>query len=173
MQENKFEYINLYQVGMWYSNISSLDTQDLSTKLYTIKNNMPSVNKSNEGGYQTKNNLHLNAGFFPLVEILNKIGFKLFSNIKIASLWGNISSFGNYNSIHNHGIENNKFSGVVYLKTPKNSGEVTFLTLVDPHKYTRYFPKEKDIIIFPSNLLHSVEPNLSQEDRISIAFNYE
>jgi uncharacterized protein (TIGR02466 family) len=93
-------------------------------------------------------------------------------------------------SAHEHSHTNSLFSGVLYLKAAEETGQITF------HKYQKYSnfssptislefteqnifnsstwsitPKENQIIIFPSNLVHSVEINNSKDDRVSVAFN--
>jgi uncharacterized protein (TIGR02466 family) len=93
-------------------------------------------------------------------------------------------------STHSHTHSNSLFSGVLYLKAAEKTGQISF------HKYKKYLdissptltlgftewnifnsdkwsitPNENQIIIFPSNLMHSVEINNSNEDRVSIAFN--
>ncbi len=35
----------------------------------------------------------------------------------------------------------------------------------------QYHPEDGDILLFPSHLLHSVEPNPEDRERINIAFN--
>jgi hypothetical protein len=94
----------------------------------------------------------------------------------------------NYSHIHHH---NNSFiSGVLYLKTNENSGNIVFHknnslnniftdsvsiefseynTINSDHWYIT--PKEGDIILFPSNLKHSVTKNISNEDRYCCSFN--
>jgi uncharacterized protein (TIGR02466 family) len=93
-------------------------------------------------------------------------------------------------STHSHTHSNSLFSGVLYLKAAEKTGQISF------HKYKKYLdissptlslgftewnifnsdkwsitPNENQIIIFPSNLMHSVETNNSDHDRVSIAFN--
>jgi uncharacterized protein (TIGR02466 family) len=93
-------------------------------------------------------------------------------------------------SAHEHSHVNSLFSGVLYLKAAEETGQITF------HKYQKYLnfssptislefseqnifnsstwsitPIENQIIIFPSNLMHSVDINNSKDDRISVAFN--
>jgi len=94
-------------------------------------------------------------------------------------------------SAHAHRHVNSLFSGVLYLKTAaEETGQFTL------HKYQTYLgfasptislefseqnifnsstwsitPTENHIIIFPSNVMHSVEINNSKDDRISVAFN--
>ena len=110
---------------------------------------------------------------------------------KLSGLWFNVNKKGNFNKVHNHlgGSVNCSFSAAYYLKTPKNSGKINF-TNPDPYfpmnpffskklKFGNCFnspeywvvPKEMDLIIFPSSLIHYVEPNLSNEERISLSFN--
>ena len=44
--------------------------------------------------------------------------------------------------------------------------------LVDGRSYYRIKPKVGDLIIFPAYVVHSVEPNMSDETRISLALNF-
>ena len=102
--------------------------------------------------------------------------------------WKNINGPGNFNVRHNH--PRSDLSGVLWIKTPKNSGNIVFTS---PHFFNRYqeidsytdefkynsnsyisyyfIPKEGHILIFPSFLEHEVEINKSDEDRISYSFN--
>lgn len=102
--------------------------------------------------------------------------------------WKNINGPGNFNVKHNH--PRSDLSGVLWIKTPKNSGNIVFTS---PHVFNRYqeidsytdefkynsnsyisyyfIPKEGHILIFPSFLEHEVEINKSDEDRISYSFN--
>ena len=93
-------------------------------------------------------------------------------------------------SAHEHTHTNSLFSGTLYLKTAEDTGQITF------HKHQKYLnfssptislefteqnifnsstwsitPTENQIIIFPSNVMHSVDTNNSKDDRISVAFN--
>jgi uncharacterized protein (TIGR02466 family) len=93
-------------------------------------------------------------------------------------------------SAQEHTHSNSLFSGVLYLKAAEETGQISF------HKYQKYLnvssptfnlgftewnifnsdkwsitPIENQIIIFPSNVVHSVEINNSKDDRVSIAFN--
>jgi uncharacterized protein (TIGR02466 family) len=81
-------------------------------------------------------------------------------------------------------------AGIYYIKLPKDSGRLVFENPIQQHDFVMlpdtvkkfnsvnsgYWyaePKEGDLIMFPSWLRHYVEPNNSNEDRISIAFNLE
>ena len=99
--------------------------------------------------------------------------------------WLNINGFGAWNALHNHLDTDALLSGVFYVKAPKNSGN---LYLYDPRVlsttgtyYQYYYPKDGGymeidpepnmLLFFPPSLFHMVGPNLSQEQRYSIAFN--
>jgi uncharacterized protein (TIGR02466 family) len=77
-------------------------------------------------------------------------------------------------------------SGVYYLEVPINSGAIlfengdnckllneNFSLFDDPNFYCEYKiqPKKFDLLLFFSETMHSVEPNFSNEDRISVSFN--
>ena len=101
--------------------------------------------------------------------------------------WKNINQPGNFNVKHNHPRSN--LSGVLWIKTPKNSGNLVFTSpnffnryeeldsYTKEFKYnsnsymTYYFrPMEGRLLIFPSSLEHEVKENKSNEDRISYSF---
>jgi uncharacterized protein (TIGR02466 family) len=99
--------------------------------------------------------------------------------------WANVNPKYAGNTVHDH--PNCLFSGVYYVKTPPDSGVLTFY---DPRNarvfmqptvtsFTPYIADAIDIevqegviVIFPSWLKHGVAPNLSDRDRVSLSFNY-
>ena len=120
-------------------------------------------------------------------------GLSSFSAIKNstkmrASAWININSPGSYNVKHTH--PNSNLSGVMWIKAPKDSGNIVFdnplghQTHTEINSYNQEFkdqffvhhaywlpPIEGRMIIFPSHLQHEVKENNSNEDRISVSFN--
>lgn len=143
---------------------------------------------SNVGGFQTINfyNFQVFSDLFlePVSNFLNS--FKISKEFKLNNFyyWINKNSFGNYNRPHNH--ELNCISGVYYLEVPEKSGALVFQNgdiiknslnlnrFFDDINFTSYYfiyPKKFDLILFSSETLHYVEPNLSNQDRISVAFN--
>ena len=104
--------------------------------------------------------------------------------IEISGMWAIINIGGASNSRHHHG--NSHLSAAYYVRAPKNCGEIVFY---DPRPAPVYFhpsstkpnnlnamvnavnPVEGGLVLFPSYLDHSVNPNLSNEERIVISFN--
>ena len=75
-------------------------------------------------------------------------------------------------------------SGVFYVSCPEGCGKIRFFdprpnvnTAPDMRYYNDanthhwFAPVENTLIMFPAWLEHDVEPNQSQEERISISFN--
>jgi uncharacterized protein (TIGR02466 family) len=112
-------------------------------------------------------------------EILNYKNNKF----KMTTSWFTKSNRNQESIYHNH--NNCMFSGVLYLKIDKNSGGINFNNpenirfQLKPTKYdilnARDFtiePKIGNIIFFPSEMHHKILPNNSNEERISLAFNF-
>ena len=99
-------------------------------------------------------------------------------------MWAIVNKGGAENSRHHHG--NSSISGAYYVRAPMRSGDIVFY---DPRPAPVYShplaktpnslnamvnsisPVEGGLILFPSYLDHSVNPNLSNEERIVISFN--
>ena len=85
--------------------------------------------------------------------------------------WFNIAEPGDATSWHDH-KENAKLSGVYYIYVPKDSGHIRFRKK-NGNFYKEWIIKSEKgkMILFNSELEHSVEKNYSNEKRISLAFN--
>lgn len=104
--------------------------------------------------------------------------------VKILSMWAIINKQGAWNQKHQH--SNSDLSAAYYVKANDNCGDILFY---DPrpsrvYKHPVYSsannlnstvnsirPEEGMLVLFPSYLEHSVNPNLSNEERIVISFN--
>jgi len=104
--------------------------------------------------------------------------------IKSKEGWINVAMQNDYQEFHLH--PNNHFSMVYYVSVPENSGNIIFRS---PESNTDMFQlpfgnetiatmktatikaKTGKLIIFRSNLLHMVEKNKSNSERVSISMN--
>jgi len=160
--------------------------------IYNYQKNTDGVVHSNRGGWQSPSDFYLDDSFSEFADYILQNSLTALSHydlmFKMANVWININRKGDYNVMHDH--PNSVISGVLWVKTPEKCGSLMFhsprsftqhllLNNVDSEvakeqNYCDYYtfnPKEGTMILFPSDLLHGVEPNESDEDRISIAFN--
>lgn len=106
--------------------------------------------------------------------------------ITFEGMWSIINRSNSYNTRHFH--PNCHLSAAYYVKAKENCGKIKFYDPLDqrlikaPRKSIQndlnveaitFTPQEGDLLIFPSYFHHSVEENLSGEDRIVISFNVE
>jgi hypothetical protein len=169
---SKTQKYNLFPIELYVTNLN-IDNTTFIQELYNLKSTSPGVNKSNKGGWQSEELIH-NINFEFLRKTILNIIIKTFNtDISLFQMWGNISSKYHYNAIHHHGRHPNLWSGVYYLQTFKNSGYITIHSHwdTDLNKHFNFSPGT--LIFFPSNLPHSVDANMENQDRISIAFNFK
>ena len=155
---------------------------------YCKKTNNTAV-VSNVGGIQTNlflNDIDENCFFNPINEYINSFKHKSPLTWKISNLWINENKQNCFNMPHNH-IENDvHFCGIWYLKCTDKSGSLCFLNdpqnsdvcnlfkfIDDPIAFANFNinPKPNLLVLFPSRLVHLVQPNFDDKDRISVAFN--
>lgn len=176
----KEHQINLFSVPVWGFVLSEqkYQSRDYIDTILELEKTEPSQRKSNFGGYQTHDNLHKFPVFREFISSLERIASSCLEQKAIVSeMWGNINYKHCYNGAHTHG---GALSGVFYLHVPPNSGK---LILCNPAvrsdgrflRTSNYsvVPENLACIMFPSWLEHYVEPNLSDEPRISMSFNFE
>ena len=151
------------------------------------------VSRTNVKGWHSHTNMHTKAEFAKLTKALHEAQFKIYkeehldSEPFLGNMWANVNPPGGMNRAHQH--PNSLWSGVYYIKVPKNSGN---LKIDDPrsvacmsrprqkkgevpsrlHRETHYEPIAGRCIMFPSWLTHCVDPNESDDIRISVSFNF-
>ena len=100
----------------------------------------------------------------------------------ITQLWGNRNPKGSKH--HEHVHPNSIISGVFYLRQDPKLPPIQFSKAnqhamkLDPRKYNNYNAETfmlpcvaGELILFPSDLKHSVPINMGEEERISLSFN--
>ena len=186
--KDNLNYRNLFEVPI-LQQLLDFDVENILNKINTQN---AGVQKSNIGGWQSDNI----SGFSEYNHILSilencvndyakKFDMKYIQ--KIDNAWVNVNSKGNSNSKHIH--PNTMLSGVVYLKTPKDCGNIVFYHPIGHmlqydwskenfktentfNSYCWEMPVvEKCLYVFPSWQSHSVDMNSNEDDRITIAFN--
>ena len=172
---------------LYHSEVSNIKIKNKLLKIILdIEKNKKSDEKTNIGGFQKE--LECRELFLSLIsdEIKKYKSLLNFNReLKLDNFWCNINYKNNYNLSHIH--PKTYFSGVYYLKVPKNSGQIVFnnsniFLRMHPELETacnnpnfnvcrEVNPKEDLLLMFPSYLVHEVEKNNSDDKRISISFN--
>ena len=189
-----YKTVNLFPSTVHVFNVNGFDEiqNQLIDYAYDLKNIDPEgVIISNQGGWQSHSFKVKNEDDVLQKFIINCLaGFPVIDksvNINVVA-WVNINKPGSYNMKHNHpGVD---LAGVLWIKCPKNCGEIVFDTPTafqshnEINSYTddfknqnnlfhcyNFIPTEGKILVFPSHLNHLVQENKSNEDRISVSFN--
>ena len=105
-------------------------------------------------------------------------------HLEHGNYWVNINYQNSYNNAHTH--PGCWYSGVIYIQIPENSrkdgalqflsgqarhmSDVTHMSQRDADNFP-IMPEEGDVLLFPSAMIHFVEPHSTDYERISIAFN--
>jgi uncharacterized protein (TIGR02466 family) len=190
---------NIFPTSYWSGEIE-FDVKEIIGYLDLIKMTGNVIVNSNVGGYHSpimfKNDIpnlpnSIGSIFNELDKHVNTV-YKDYYGIEkepeLSNFWFMCNERYNYNASHNH--PGAFLSGVVYIKVPYNSGDLVlerpdnFMDGVDPYivndtEYNKWLvkirPKVGNFVLFPWNLKHSVNQNLSDEqdsERIALAFNY-
>ena len=157
-----------------------------------------SLEKTNSGGgWHSPVDMNFKKEYQPLIDQLFTMQEEIFKDYGmkdkpgLGNMWSNINYPGSYNKQHIH--PNSHWSGVYYVKVPKNSGR---LFVEDPRagpnhilpRRVKGIPRalwrvvvypaiEGQMIMFPAWLAHGVEINESKEKgekgwRVSVSFNF-
>jgi len=176
-----------------YGHDIQLDNNFLANEIVAWSKKNSGVKKTNVNGWHSETNMHELPQFKPLVDELFKMQHQVFKEEwldrepRLGNMWANINYQGGYNKPHIH--PNSLFSGVYYVHAQPNSGKLicndprpgiqTVMPVRKPGQPPKHLwrethlePKPGRIIMFPAWLWHSVEPNQSNDIRISVSFNF-
>ena len=170
-----------------------IDNKKLEQDIINWSKEDVGLQKTNVNGWHSTSDMHKKEEYKPLIHELFVMQFDIFkeeclnSEPFLGNMWANINHPGGFNRPHIH--PNSLWSGVYYVKTPKDCGH---LKLEDPKtraemvmpkrtqdqlpqylwREVHYEPVAGRCIMFPSWLNHTVELNRSNDIRISVSFNF-
>jgi uncharacterized protein (TIGR02466 family) len=183
-----------FATPIWECPVSGIDNESIKKYCLETRKQKPGVTISNRGGW------HSGELLFPIPQDLERLfnDLNVFANdvcarytgikdLQIGNFWININGHHDYNLIHDH--QNSILSGVYYVSVPKeNMGDLVlhrgdnmefFMTSKVEREQTMANAlsatkpaKESTFYLFPSWVKHHVERNESNDERISIAFNF-
>ena len=176
-----------------YAEDFKLNTNELAQNILNWSKQDKGIKKTNVNGWHSETDMHQKPEYKPLVDELFKMAHQVFNEEfldegpALGNMWANINYNGGYNKPHVH--PNALFSGVYYIKTPPQCGQLicqdprpgiqTCMPTRKPVEIPKYLwrdvhlePQENRAIMFPAWLWHSVQPNQSNDIRISVSFNF-
>ena len=189
-----YKTVNLFPVPVHQFDVNGFS--EIKDKLIDYaydckKKDSKGVSISNRGGWQSEGFEIINEDDILQLFLINCLSNFPFikESVKLRGYaWININKPGDYNINHVH--PTNHLSGVLWIKTPKNCGDIIFDSPYEFQAYQEiesysnefkdsfnidhnyYFNQtEGRMIVFPAHLSHHVQENKSSEDRISVSFN--
>ena len=167
--------------------------QELERDIVAWSKKDKGITRTNVQGWHSSTNMAELPEYKKLVDMLYECQRTIYdqehyeSEPHLGNMWANINPPGGMNRAHQH--PNSLWSGVYYIKAPKNSGH---LKIDDPRsvasmsrprqkkdnlpprlfRETHYVPIAGRCIMFSAWLMHCVDPNESNDIRISVSFNF-
>lgn len=173
--DNTLELVNEFIKNTGFTN--SAQSDHLLTTFYSDKNFLGNINATE------------------LINIINSTSREFFKILGYdPNCFIDITSWLQFNQPNSYFVRHEHYgalvSGVVYLQTPQRCGNIVFHTPIDTRRTTAAFfgaikqeensynfdqinvtPVKGEMVLFESWLPHSVEQNLSSDNRIAISFN--
>ena len=176
-----------------YGKDVQLDNNQLTQDIVNWSNQDKGVSKTNYKGWHSTTDMHTKPEYQQLVTELLRMQKEIYDNehidryARLGNMWANKNPTDGMKQPHIH--PNSLFSGVYYVKAQPNAGR---LKIYDPRPGVQFImPTRKPgnpgkdmwrdaniepvvgrIIMFPAWLWHAVEPNKSNDIRISVSFNF-
>mgnify|MGYP000609558236 CR=1 FL=1 len=163
---------NLWGNILYEDIINNIDFQSVIDYAYDWKSRSPGIEISNKGGWHSN---YYDDNHDEVDKLITTISEK--TNLPVKLFWININPPGSSNVIHLHSHDGVGYvgSGVVYLRAKPGMGDIVFLksaTTGGREGYKKLSSETGKIYIFPSTMLHGVGKNRTDEDRISVSFNF-
>lgn len=187
-----------FPTPIWFFDLDEIDNKKIIKYATKLSKKTEGRILSNYGGWQS-NDFHLNnceneelLKLGQIVELKaqeagSELGVKPNMQVFMSNFWLNLNRKGNGNMRHMH--PTSFFSAAYYVQVSENCGKIVFehptsmanfwwnsftnTSTYATYPTINYEPKVGRLLIFPSWLEHSVQPNASDDVRISVAFNMD
>ncbi len=194
-----------YATPIYYKDLTNhkqLNKNLLKHILAWKKRDQKGIVRSNALGWHSAVDMHHRKEYLPLVKELFKMQAEIYeaeryhpdTEAVCDNMWANVNY--KYSSNKNHVHPGAQWSGVYYIKTPKNCGHIWFTDPcgqrhmdlpiwannkekpVHAWREVHYEPIEGRLIMFPGWLTHEVAQNMSNLKgekgwRVSVSFNFK
>lgn len=187
------DVLSLFPTMVWRFELTSNARENVSREILAALDDLrPTAKELKPGqGWQSHQELHTMEAFRDLASHIEdaagsileflRIGYDAF---EITGCWANLGAPGAAHKAHHH--PNNFLSGVYYVRTQPGADTINFH---DPRVQTGMIRppvteltaantdqvvvrvRNGTLLLFPAYLEHSVDPNESKSERISVSFN--
>ena len=169
----------IFGTPLWKINSNSFDEKKITEEILSVQKSDPDgMNVSNIGGYHSKDDIKI-----PLVDEYIKDMLEGEEGLnfphEVTGKWFNINGKGSSNKPHRHGFMG--LSGVLFITDAPGlilqNDDLFSPDILDnnnesfTHGTLKIDGEPGQIVVFPSTVLHWVEPNESDTPRITFAFN--
>ena len=184
--------MNLFPTPLWLNQLEPAEFEPLNRDLLNFFETIRREEGFEHGArWQTPNNLQKRQEMGPFLDVARRFCLQSLEQLNVENrsfvftgCWANIKPHGATHGGHTH--PNNYLSGVYYVTAPAKCGAIVFQDprnepyIVAPlptgpnvfnSRFVNFEPRVGMLLLFPSWLMHSVEPNQADSDRISISFN--
>lgn len=193
--------MRLFYTPVWQTNVADNEADWASLRaamlerIRALESAGQGVQRTNFGGWQSDDDLYKHQEFGWLTRrimaLANQVApqFSAKASFDDGILWANVNRRGDFNAMHTH--PDAILSGCIYLKVDSaEQGAIQFLDAREgsPTSHWRCYtrlndstplteqavtvtPREGDILFFPGWLRHWVTPNMTDQERVSVAFN--
>ncbi len=193
--------MRLFYTPVWQTNVADDEADwstlraAMLERIRELESAGQGVQRTNFGGWQSDDDLYKHREFNWLTQrimaLANQVApqFSAKASFDDGILWANVNRRGDFNAMHTH--PDAILSGCIYLKVDSaDQGAIQFLDAREgsPTSHWRCYtrlndstplteqavtvtPREGDILFFPGWLRHWVTPNLTDQERVSVAFN--
>jgi len=120
-------------------------------------------------------NLYLDIAHVPAMQSVLEQAIQFASEILTetkqlkAGFWFNLMQPGHITQEHTHDDDDEQLSGVYYIDTPIDSGDLIITT---PTEKIAIAPQAGRFVFFPPDIPHQVTENKSKRERLSVGMNF-
>ncbi len=198
MTEIKTTRSFFFPTQVWtFKNPDTALNDQLRDRILELEQTESGVIKSNQGGWQSRENLIFDDAFAPLRQffvncvwtVLRENKYRDGLSLFLTNGWANVNRGANYNLTHTHGRSDwsmayyfTKVSpemGTIYFNDPVtaraiNGAHGVFIDNpeIENQDSVEFAPNAGDLIVFPSWLPHGVKQNHSQQVRVTFSCNF-
>jgi len=185
------EVLRLFPAFVWKAQLEAEVSRGINAAIRALLEELAPMARPRGTLWQSGHALHRRAPCAGLVAVIEAAVAEVLEflkitprNFAITGCWGNVSAPGGWHRMHSH--PNNFLSGAYYVQVQDGADTINFHdprpqagVLRPPVSALTSYNTDQVVVkvaagtllVFPAWLPHSVDPNASEADRLSVSFN--